>query len=142
MHARKRRSFTHINIVLNYKHRWQLHNPLAPIGFYVHINSVWPAAIALFICTVKSETPLISLSVFLHRSGGEGGGNFSVSNPGGGAVRTGGLLVPVCGLELGRHHQEQPRLCSHRMSVPTRREGGREGERGRANERQLMCGCK
>lgn len=30
--------------------------------------------------------------------------------------------MPVCGLELGRHHQEQPRLCSHRMSVPTQRE--------------------
>ena len=46
--------FTDINIILNYKHHFQLHNPLAPIGFYVHVNSIWPAANALFICTVKN----------------------------------------------------------------------------------------
>lgn len=128
MHTRKCRPFRHINIILNYKHHSQLHNPLAPIGFYVHINSIWPAANALFIRTVKSETPLTSPSVSLHRSGSEGGGNFSVSHTGGGAVRARGLLVPVCGLEFGRHHEEQPRLRSHRMSVPTPKK--REGKKG------------
>lgn len=141
MHTRKCRSFRHINIILNYKYHSQLHNPLAPIDLYVHVNSIWPAANALFICAVKSETSPISLSVSLHRSGGEGGGNFSVSDTGGGAVWTGGLLVSVCGLELGWHHEEQPRLRSHRMSVPTQikreKERKREGEK-RANVSNLM----
>lgn len=66
----KRNSSTHahteMSLLQTYKHHtqlqhhFQLHNPLAPLGFYVHINSIWPAAIALFICTVKRETPLIS----------------------------------------------------------------------------------
>lgn len=46
--------FTDINITLNYKHHFQLHNPLAPTGFYEHVNCIWPAANALFICTVKN----------------------------------------------------------------------------------------
>lgn len=59
--------FTDINIILNYKHHFQLHNPLAPIGFYVHVNCIWPAANALFICTVKNM-PLLYLSLTLSLS--------------------------------------------------------------------------
>lgn len=44
--------------MLNYKHHFQLHNPLAPIVFYVHINGIWPAANALF---MRSVVPLIFL---------------------------------------------------------------------------------
>lgn len=106
--------FTDINIVLNHKHHFQLHNPLAPIVFYEHINAGWLAANALF---MRSATPPISPPPPC-RSGGAGGGHLRVQDPGGGAVRAGGLLVPVRGLELGGHHQEQPRLRSDRMWVP------------------------
>lgn len=61
--------------------------------------------------------PLPPYDFTVHRSGCAGGGHLRIQDPGGGAVRARGLLVPVCGLELGRHHQEQPRLRSHRLLV-------------------------
>lgn len=121
--------FTDINITLNYKHNFQLHNPLAPVAFYVHFYCFWPEANALFICTVKNMAHWLSLPLSLslsfsltlsrsgQRSGCEGSGHLSVEDTGGGAVWVGGLLVPVCRLELCWHHEEQPRLCSHRLSV-------------------------
>lgn len=44
----------------------------------MHVNSLGAAAGALFICTVKSEAPVTSLSVSVLRSGGEGGGDLGV----------------------------------------------------------------
>lgn len=50
--------------------------------------------------------------------------------------------MSVCGLELGRHHEEQPRLRSHRMSVPMQieKERAREGKKGNvSNLAHVVC---
>lgn len=49
------------------------------------------------------------------RPAGARGADRGVPAAGGGAVRAGGLLVPVRGLELCGHHQESPGLRPHRM---------------------------
>lgn len=68
------------------------------------------------LCSSDVSPP--SPSISLGRSGCEGGGHLGVQDPGGGAVWFGGLLVPMRGLELCWHHQEQPCLRSNCMSVP------------------------
>lgn len=99
--------FIEINIILNYQLHFQLHDPLGPLGFYVHVNCFGHAASELFMRRVQSVDPDPS---FLLRPSGAGGGYFSVQDSGGGAVWAGRLLVPVCGLELGWHHEEHPGL--------------------------------
>lgn len=90
-----------------------------------YLYALWKMCLTNLSLSCSSRVSLLSLSLApfltLHRPGGAGGGHLSVEDPGGGAVRTGGLLVPVCGLELSWHHQEQPRLRSHCMSVSRRR---------------------
>lgn len=71
----------------------------------------------LYLYAISISPSLSILSICPHRLGGERSQHRDHSAAGGGAVRAGGLLVSVCGLELRRDHQEPQSPRPHRLWV-------------------------
>lgn len=95
----------------------QMNEPLAPVFIRPPFSKLKLNRLPCFFRPLPFSPPprRLSTSTSPRRPGGEGSQHRDHSAAGGGALRARGLLVPVCGLELGGDHQEPQSPRPHRL---------------------------